>query len=105
MEQCDSDLCTSVRDIPDVPHGVFAYHVGLLNDAGLIKAVDASSMDGIDWIPLSITHEGHEFLDGVRSETTWKSAKEKVASTATSLSLEALKAAVGVVVRHAITGA
>ncbi len=99
MEDCPSPRCDSLRDLPGIPHEEFAYHVQLLEDAGLIEAIDASSFSGIDWIPISITHEGHEFLDSVRNDNLWSKTKEKALSVAGTLSIEALKLAVNALLK------
>jgi hypothetical protein len=75
-----------------------------MNQAGLIKALDASSFEGEEWIPVKILWEGHEFLDAARSDTVWAKAKERVISTTGTLTLEALKAALSFVMKQAIAG-
>lgn len=51
------------------------YHVKILAEAGLIDAADASHMQGIQWLPLSLTWHGHEFLDASRDKERWMKAK------------------------------
>jgi hypothetical protein len=68
------------------------YHVLLAHEAGLIEAMDLSSMDGVCWKPKRLTYEGHEFLDSARNDTVWQKAKEKLLSTSGSITLDALKA-------------
>ena len=99
MEECPSARCNELSDLPEVPHDQFAYHVGLMADAGLIKAVDASSFDEVDWIPISITHEGHEFLDHARNEGLWSKTKEKAVSAAGTMSIEAIKLAMSALMK------
>ncbi len=53
------------------------YHLGLMHEAGLIKAINASSHDGEAWLPLKILWDGHEFLDAARSDTVWAKAKQR----------------------------
>jgi hypothetical protein len=93
MEECPSEPCINLRDVPGVPHDVFAHHVGLLHDAGLITAANGSSMSGVDWQPLKITHAGYEFLDNSRNDGLWAKTKDKALSMAGTLSLEAMKVA------------
>ncbi len=57
------------------------YHIMLLNEAGLLVAIDASSMQGICWMPQRLTWQGHEFLDSARDNTIWNKAKEMMAKT------------------------
>jgi len=37
------------------------YHVMILDEAGLIEAVDLSTMGGICWKPKRLTYAGHQF--------------------------------------------
>lgn len=102
MEACPSSRCDSVDDLPDVLHEQFGSHIYLLQDAGLITAIDMSIGREIDWQPRSITHEGHEFLDHLRSDTMWALAKDMAQSAAGGLSLEVLKVATKLLVTHAL---
>ncbi len=55
------------------------YHIKLLNDAGLLDAMDISEMgeDGFRWWPGSLTWDGQEFLNAAKDDSIWKKAKEK----------------------------
>jgi len=58
---------------------VIVYHIGLLQQAGLLDAVTRNDHLGVisdAWIK-SITWEGHDFLDAMRDDTIWKMAKDK----------------------------
>jgi hypothetical protein len=57
------------------------YHIMLLSEAGLVVAINASSMQDIQWIPQRLTWQGHEFLDSARDNTIWRKAKEIMART------------------------
>ena len=46
------------------------YHVLLLQEAGLITAIDT----GLQWLPVDLTWKGHEFLDAARDERRWRRA-------------------------------
>jgi hypothetical protein len=81
-----------------------SYHVKLLSQAGLIEAIDLSTSDGICWAPKDLTNDGHEFLDSARNDTVWAKAKDKVTKGAGVLTLEALKAALSIIVHQAMTG-
>lgn len=47
---------------------VVAYHVMLLDEAGLLVAQDLSSMSRFDWRPKRLTISGHEYLDTIRDD-------------------------------------
>lgn len=57
------------------------YHIMLLNEAGLIVAFDASSLQDLQWIPQRLTWQGHEFLESARDNTIWSKAKDIMART------------------------
>ena len=66
-----------------------SYHVRLLNQAGLIEAINLSDNLGFRWEPIGLTWQGHEFLDSARDETLWKEAKRQLKNMG-SISLQVL---------------
>ncbi|UMA67234.1 DUF2513 domain-containing protein (plasmid) [Roseivivax marinus] len=53
------------------------YQVRLLDEAGLIFAVDAETMgDRFAMLPIRLTMAGHEYLDTIRDEEVWRRTKE-----------------------------
>jgi hypothetical protein len=81
-----------------------SYHILLMHEAGLIEAIDLSTMDGMCWKPKRLTCEGHEFLDAARNETFWAKAKDKVTTSTGTLTIEGLKIALNALIKHALTG-
>jgi hypothetical protein len=72
-------------------------HIPLLMQADLITAIDASSMDGADYMAIGLTWQGHEFLDNVRDPDIWKTTKAgaaKVGSFSIGLVSDLAKAAI-----------
>jgi hypothetical protein len=69
-----------------------AYHLYLLNQAGLIDAIDATSSGGIDFIPVRLTWWGQEFLATAGNDTVWRRAKERVLGAASGLAFDVVKA-------------
>jgi hypothetical protein len=68
------------------------YHVGLLAEAGLIRAVSTSGFSsGEEWVATSLTWAGHEFLDAAREDTRWNQAKEIVKKKGAGMMFEILK--------------
>lgn len=55
-----------------------SYHIELLDEAGLIKAKELSTMGNYSWIPDRLTWEGHEFLEASRDDTRWEKAKKTI---------------------------
>ncbi len=81
-----------------------SYHVMLLHEAGLIKALDASSFGEYDWRPERLTWEGHEFLESSRDEGVWKKAKKIMAEKAGGIPFEALKQVLIQLAKDAVSG-
>ena len=56
---------------------VAAYHMQMLvEEAHLVRAIDASHMGGRDWINAQLTWQGQDFLESVRDETVWAKTRE-----------------------------
>lgn len=54
-----------------------SYHLGLLHDAGFIKAKETMQInDPSYWAIFRITWDGHEFIEAARSNSRWNKAKE-----------------------------
>lgn len=70
--------------IEGYPEKQIFYHLKLLDEAGLIEAVDFSGGTQLRWEAQSLTWDGHEFLDSARSETLWKEAKKQMKNIGSS---------------------
>ena len=68
------------------------YHVFIMNEAGLVKAHDFTSM--ADKSPNALLHQltwnGHEFLGAAKDDTIWSKAKNTIFKTTTSITLDLL---------------
>lgn len=54
----------------------YAYHIKMLvEQAGLLTGIDASSMSGGNWLNLEVTWQGHDFLDNTRDSEVWRMTK------------------------------
>ena len=69
-----------------------AYHVRLLAEAGLVEAIDTSTLQGMSYEVRNLTWQGHDFLDASRDDTIWKKAKEIVLEKTGGLAFDTLKA-------------
>lgn len=78
------------------------YHVWLLGNAGLIKALEITphGSDAPQAIPLNLTWEGHDSIAAVRNDMIWSHAKEKAKSVGGSLSLAVLKQLLDSLMKH-----
>lgn len=70
-----------------------SYHVKILSQAGLIEATTMANPphDSI-WIPISLTWDGHEFLDAAKDDTRWNKAKSLVKEKGGGAAFEVMKA-------------
>ena len=59
-----------------------SYHVMLLEDAGLIRAMDRSAIGIFRWSAGALTWSGHELVEYARDEALWDAAKRDVAAAA-----------------------
>lgn len=89
-----------------VDRETLSYHIMLLHEAGLIEAVDMTSMGpgGNWWEPRRLTWEGHEFLDRARSDTVWSKAKDFAIARGGGLAFATLKVALTAVIDQAMKG-
>ena len=78
-------------ELPGRSEKEVAYHVMLLEEAGLVEALDLSSKDGFEYKPKRLTWEGHEFLDAARNDTLWERAKAEALRQTGGVSFDVLK--------------
>ena len=60
----------------DKDYEIAAYHMQMLIEAGLVRAIDASTNDGKEWLNLELTWHGHDFLESIRDPTVWENTKD-----------------------------
>jgi len=87
-------------EVPGHSEDELYYHAKLAEDAGFVEA--DFMMDG--FIVTRLTYAGHEFLDAAREETLWNKAKQIVLSNAGTLTVEALKTALSMLMQQAARG-
>ena len=90
-EKADSTSWLQSDEIKGFDAHTVAYHYVLLTEAGLIKSIDISSMEEEDFAALSLTWQGHEFLDKIRNDTVWNKVKLTIQSKSLDLSFDAIK--------------
>jgi len=78
----------------DIPPEDVAYHLKLLDEAGLIEAEDISTMGRLRWRAKSIAWDGHDFIEAIKDESRWGKTKEFVLESGKIITLETLKEAV-----------
>ncbi len=88
------------NDVEDYSPEFVSYHMNLLDEAGLIEANCAKPLSGpMQCFAFSLTWEGHEFLDKIRTETVWNKTKDLIQSKGIDLSFDAIKYAASTVLK------
>jgi hypothetical protein len=78
--------------IPGYNDKVVAYHVAIMEQAGLLDAIVHKMLDGtMEGIPIRMTWLGHEWIDLARDNGRWKKAKKLVKEKVGSVSVELMK--------------
>ncbi|MDQ7059492.1 MAG: DUF2513 domain-containing protein [Ghiorsea sp.] len=77
----------NLSNFPDDKHLAASYH------AELIKGQVAKTMgpDVNNFFAISLTWEGHEFLDSIRNDTVWEKTKTIFADKGISMSIDLVK--------------
>lgn len=95
MMVADSDDPVSIDDFVDGEHDkqIVGYHISIMKDAGLIKAsiMSADNDPYYQCFISSLTWEGNDFLDAVRSDTIWAKTKSAISKTAGSATFDIVK--------------
>ena len=90
-EKADSTSGLENSDIKGYDYRTVAYHYKLLKNAGIIEAIDISTMEEENFAALSLTWQGHEFLDKIRNDSVWNKVKSTVQSKSLDLSFDVIK--------------
>lgn len=90
-EKADSISWLESDGIKGYDSTTVAYHYKLLKNAGLIDAHDISSIEEENFAAVSLTWQGHEFLDKIRNEGVWNKVKATVQSKSLDLSFDVIK--------------
>jgi len=88
-------------EVPGYTKAEVMYHAQLAQDEGFIEA---SFLFPDDFAVRRLTFAGHEFLDAAREDKLWNKAKQTVLSNAGTLTLEALKTALSMLMQQAARG-
>jgi hypothetical protein len=57
------------------------FHILLLVEADLVRALDFSGGNALHFLPIRLTWAGYEFLDAARDDTRWNKAKDAMNKT------------------------
>ncbi len=99
LEEIESENKMQQLSVDGVDEEIFSYHIKLLSQAGLSEAHDASGVNHFKWFPVSLTWDGHEFIEAARDDTTWEKVKSQLFEKTGGLSFEVLK---GILIKLAV---
>lgn len=91
-------------EIPGYDPQVISYHVMLLDEAGLLKGLDASGASDIDWFVDRLTWPGHEFVEAARDEARWRKALNTITQKGGAVVFEIVKQALVQLAKEAVFG-
>lgn len=106
------DVLTKLEGLPSTDHylslGDFelanvsaayaiSYHMELLIEAGLVEGKMSRVLGGgpINFTATRLTWAGHEFLDGICSDTVWNKTKETFATKGLDMTFDLIKTVAG----------
>jgi hypothetical protein len=104
LESRDSTSVLNPTDIEGSSPEEVSYHIMLLDEAGLIRAIDGSSVSDIYWFASRLTWEGHEFLEAAKDVSRWEQAKKMVAEKGGGMVYDVLKAVLVKLMTDAVMG-
>ncbi|MCH8178195.1 MAG: DUF2513 domain-containing protein [Proteobacteria bacterium] len=83
-----------LTQLPNIDQHTFAFHVKLMQDAGLVDAVVKSYLgnEPPPAVVMRLTWDGADFLDAARSDTLWAKAKKSVIAPTASWTFDILTA-------------
>lgn len=109
LQQFEDKPDSSVVRTPQVEgfaDSVVAYHCRLLHDAGFLRCEPVRSSTServIDVWPFELTWNGHEFLDKIRSDTTWNKIKQQAKENGLALSFSIISELAARLASHVIS--
>jgi hypothetical protein len=82
-----------IPEIAEYPNKEVSYHIGILNDAGLLtaKPTGVISSEYENYFSINLTWQGQDFIDAAEDETIWKKAKSTVIKPGASFTFDILK--------------
>jgi len=81
FEEKEGQKPVKVLSIEGYDELTIKYHLVLLHDAGLLRCepIRSSTSDRVIYvIPFELTWDGHEFLEKIRNETTWRKIMDTI---------------------------
>ncbi|GIO42468.1 DUF2513 domain-containing protein [Paenibacillus apis] len=94
-EYIDCNDHTEFESLQKYEKSDVVYTFQKLEEANYINAKVFKSLGGTSYNAMSITWDGHQFLDNIRDNSVWSGTKDKVFSAVSSVSLPILAEVAG----------
>lgn len=94
VEVCTLPIETvRLSDYPNERAAEISYHMSLLIEAGLVNGqmVKTLGPEAKDFIAQTLTWNGHELLDSIRSDTVWQKTKKMFTEQGLSMTVDLVK--------------
>lgn len=93
IESADGGFLATIPAIDGYTAEQVGYHAYLMGQAGLITAIDATSVSdrSPNAIPMALTWAGHDFLDSIKDDNLWNKAKDVAIKPLAGLAFDVLK--------------
>lgn len=96
----DGQLDSASLEDRGIPNEVAAYHMLLLQEAGLIEGGGRKDLGTPYRFALRLTWNGHELLDQIRRDTVWASVKTRLMNSGLDMSVQAVRAAAAATIKE-----
>ena len=102
IEECDDPHGPGRLESPHHNPSVVTYHIGLLVDAGYVRATDASTHQGHTFLVKGLTMQGHDLAASLQDPDVWSETKAKLGDRFGRAALEVVAAAAVAVAKDQI---
>lgn len=89
----DSQVDSTEFEDRGIPNEVAAYHMALLQEAGIIEGGGRKGSSSPYRFAFRLTWQGHELLDQIRRDTVWAAIKARLMQSGVDASVEAVRLA------------
>lgn len=104
IESFPSDRKPEFIEIKGYNNDKVMYNISTLYEGGFIRVIDVSDINNIipKYKPISLTWEGHELLDEMRSDKIWNKTKEILKNGLNAVGITILKLTLHEVIKNNI---
>lgn len=100
-EKPETSYFLNNNDLSDFSNEEILYSMNQLNSAGFIELHPIKTMGNPHGFKfLTITFEGHKFLDNIRDDSIWKKVKESVSAKAGSASISIVSQIASMIIKN-----